>query len=135
MEKSLVESFSKQQKLSLITLVRIISNGCQDQNKVKLQDKAIRQQADFLGLNFSDCENYLNNLNPANFQNEFQGLTNIQKDLAVSMAYEILLCGGEPSERDYIIAENSFSKIANIDNDEFLKRIEKIQEMGNFFFK
>lgn len=133
MDNSLVDSFSKNQKLSSVTLIRLISSGCEDKLKIKLQEEVIKKQAVFLGLNFSECESFLNNLNPLDLPKEFKSFNNIQKDFLVSMAYEILFCGGMPSDREYIIGENVFRNIANIGNDDFLKRIEKIQALGNFF--
>lgn len=135
MENFLVNSFSNEQKLSAVTLMRLISNGSQDAQKVKLQEKAIIEQTSFFGLSFSECEIFLNNLNPETLKNELTSLNNEQKDFIVAMALEILLCGGAPSERDYMIAENAFEKIANINIDEFSNRIEKIQAIGNHFLK
>jgi hypothetical protein len=128
-----VNSFSKEQKLSVITLMRLISNGSHDTQKIKLQDKAIIEQAIFLGLSFSECTIFLNNLNPETLKNELTSLNNEQKDFIVAMALGIISCGGTPSKRDYMITENAFEKIVGINIDEFSNRIEKIQLIGNHF--
>lgn len=135
MENFLVNSFTTQQKLSAITLIRIIINVGQDQNKILTQDKVINNQATTFGLNSNECEVFFNSINPSNLQNQFISLNNEQKDYLVAMVYEILLSGGTPSERDFIVAENLFDKVANINPDEFIMRIEKIQALGNYFTK
>ena len=135
MENSLINSFSNKQKLSAITLMRAIMGGTQDANKAKLQDGQIIKQAIHLGISIVECDNFANNLNIESLKRELISLNNAQKDFIVGMTMELLHTGGEPTDRDIMITENIFEKLANINPDELDARAVKIAAIGNYLYK
>lgn len=135
MENSLINSFSIKQKLSAITLMRAIVGGTQDANKAKLQEEQIIKQVRLLGISVVECDNFMNNLNLESLKRELISLNNAQKDFIVSMTMELLHTGGEPTDRDIMITENIFEKLANINPDELDERAVKIKAIGNYLYK
>lgn len=136
MDNSLINSFSYEQKLSIIAMMKMISHGSQDVYRSKLQQEIISKQESLFELSSLGCSMFLNNPNNVEIMEKVLiPLNNSQKDYIVGLALKVLLSGGTTNKRENMIAENVFKLFLNINSDELLNRFQRAQTIGNYYTK
>lgn len=130
---SILDDLTKNQKFTVIVVLRIFNSGNEDTNIQKKRDRVISHIENDLKLKHDEVETYINNSAPEVIGRELLNLREMQKEFLIALAYDVLFCIGKPSERDLMIMENVFNQIIGTDRTKFSKSLEKIHVLKNHF--
>ena len=132
-ELYIVASMTRNQKVSIITLLFLIAENFSDDSKALYRQKLISQQISFLGVTETECKLFLQSNTVEILKSNLGSLTENQIELLVSMVWELLYCFGQPIYADEKTARISLKKIIGLTEDQVELKFDKIKVLNDFF--
>lgn len=132
----LANDFSKNQKLSSIALLTMISMAADSNQNKELKNKTISEHLKFFNLTNEEFNSFLkDDPSPEFISKELKSLDKRKGELLISLGYELLICIGVPSESEYNVTIHMFKEIAGIDENTFVETVEKLNALQRRFLK
>ncbi|WP_310560162.1 hypothetical protein [Flavobacterium sp.] len=127
------DNLNKSQKLTAMTILGIFNIASEKKETKIKRENLINLSLKELDIKYKEYDDYINCINPEIIRNKLTDISNSEKDLLITLAYEVLFCDGMPNEKEYVLMENLFKNIAKINQDELMKGFQKIQTLLNHF--